>query len=172
MICSIIFCFDNDNIFKNLIWYISIYDREDKNSGGPSRTNCLKNDVLSVLSCQIVLANKSTPIWRFWINVDIMKVMGIISAEVGRLWRCGSKCYCREGSCRLYYNKKREGFFQRVKWWRLPHLNCSQEFRFQWRRTESRGVINRAPILYSGRVLICSGCGYQMERIANWFMNW
>ena len=30
VICSIIFCFDNDNIFKNLIWYISIYDREDK----------------------------------------------------------------------------------------------------------------------------------------------
>ena len=42
--------------------YVPTYDREDKNSGGSSRTNRPANDVLPVLSCQIVLANKSTPI--------------------------------------------------------------------------------------------------------------
>lgn len=43
--------------------YISTYDREDKNSGGSSRTNCLANDVLSVLSCHVetvvLLSHKS-----------------------------------------------------------------------------------------------------------------
>ena len=34
--------------------YVPTYDREDKNSGGSSRTNRLANDVLSVLSCQPV----------------------------------------------------------------------------------------------------------------------
>ena len=33
--------------------YVPTYDREDKNSGGSSRTNGLTNDVLSILSCHV-----------------------------------------------------------------------------------------------------------------------
>ena len=33
--------------------YVPSYDREDKNSGGSSRTNRLTNDVLSILSCHV-----------------------------------------------------------------------------------------------------------------------
>lgn len=34
-----------------IIRYVPTYDREDKDSGGSSRTNRPANDVLSVLSC-------------------------------------------------------------------------------------------------------------------------
>ena len=36
-----------------IIWYVPTYDQEDRNTCGSSRTNCLTNDVLSVLSCHV-----------------------------------------------------------------------------------------------------------------------
>lgn len=54
--------------------YIPVYDREDRNSGGSSRTNRPVNDVLSVLSCHVetvcLLSNRK-PDTKVRVDVDL-----------------------------------------------------------------------------------------------------
>ena len=57
-----------------IIRYVPAYDREDKNSGGSSRTNRLANDVLSVLSCHVetvVLLSQQKPDDTIEIDLDL-----------------------------------------------------------------------------------------------------
>ena len=54
--------------------YVPTYDREDKNSGGSSRTNGLTNDVLSILSCHVetvCLLGKRKPDTTVKISIDM-----------------------------------------------------------------------------------------------------